>query len=111
MQIDGHSTGLLATRAMQTQEFPGTLELQSRGTLLQLFREEAAVEITIDVSATAAQRFWVADHLLDRQASRVDQIRVGLPLLQQPRGIHLIPMGTGHHKNATAAHGPQRTKF
>ena len=41
----------------------------------------------------------------------VDQIRVGLPLLQQPRGIDLIAVGAGHHKNATAAHGPQRTKF
>ena len=97
MQIDGHGTRLLAGRAVQAQEFPSTLKLQAGGPLLQLFREEAAVEVTIDVAAATAQRFRVADHLLHHQASSVDQIRVGLPLLQQPRGIDLIAVGAGHH--------------
>ena len=82
---------------MQAQEFPSTLKLQSGGPMLQLFREDAAVEVTIDVTAAAEQRFRVADHLLHRQASSVDQIRVGLPLLQQPRGIDLIAVGAGYH--------------
>jgi hypothetical protein len=111
VQINGYNAGLLAAGAVQVQEFPSTLELQAGGPLLQLFREEAAVEVTIDVTAAAAQRFRVADHPLHHQTCSVNQIRVGLPLLQQPRGIDLIPVGAGHHKNATAAHEPQRTKF
>ena len=109
VQINGHRTGMLPISAVLPKKFAGTLELQSRGFRLQRVRKEAAVEIAIDVTATTTKGLWVADHPLHRQPSRIDQRRIGLPLLHQPGRIDLISMGAGHHQNATAGHGHQRT--
>ena len=100
----GHCTGRPIS-AEQPQEFAGRWNSQPDAHA-PIDREEAAVEVAIDVTATTVQPGLP---ITCCTGSPTASIKSGWLAIAAAARARLISMGAGHHQNATAGHRHQRT--
>ena len=105
VQIDHHQARIGSLRSVVGQQAAGAHHLPFLpGRIGQQGRLEAAVEVAVEVAPRLGQGIGVADQGAQGQAGGVQPPGQPGPGIEQPGGVALIAVGSGHHK-----HLPLRT--
>jgi hypothetical protein len=107
VQIEHNRTGLVSLWPKSPNQFTRPAHFKISTRLLKQIQPETSVEIAIDVTTHRRLSLWIAHQPLYGQSSGIDQIRLMIPLLQQPRSIQLIAVGPCHNQNIAGSHALQ----